>query len=147
MAFQAKDGSRHHSASRAKLHDDMAADTAAKPMGKAKPDGGAAGADGGEGGGQDLSHMPIHEVVAKHGPAHKVEMEHDHEGGSHKKTSHHGKHKHVSEHENAHEAHQAGMMSAGAETPDAEEETPDDANRNLSGENEEEEESAAVPGM
>jgi hypothetical protein len=148
MAFKAKDGSHHHSASRAAFHDKMAADKAAGDGAKdgaveTKPKGD--GADGMEDG-EDVSHMPIHEVVAKHGPAEKVEMEHDHEGGKHTKTSHHGGKKHVSEHENAAEAHEHGMMAAGVneETPDEEDETPNDANRHLEGE---EGEVGSIPGM
>jgi len=148
MAVTAKDGTRHHSASRAAFHDKMAADKTAAGKGdggvETKPKGEAA--DGAEDG-EDVSHMPIHEVVEKHGPAHKVELDHDHEGGKHTKTSHHGGKKHVSEHENAHEAHQHGMMAAGVEeSPDEEQETPDDANRELEGENEENE-GASIPGM
>lgn len=143
MAMYAKDGSRHHSASRARTHDMNAAEKpAAAPMEKAAPAG-----DESAGAGEDVSHMPIHEVVAKHGPAHKVEIEHNHEGGTHKKTSHHGKHKHTSEHESAQEAHEHGAMAAGAEeSPDEDNETPDDANRNLSGESDEEP-TPTIPGM
>lgn len=146
MAVQALDGSRHHSASRAKLHDEMAADKGKKPpMTKATPEAGGE-PDGAEG--HDVSHMPIHEVVEKHGPAHKVEIEHDHEAMSHKKTSHHGKHKHVSEHESAEEAHDHAKMAAGvAESPDEEEETPDQANENLADQGGGEEPENKIPGM
>lgn len=146
MAMYAGDGTRHHSASRARMHDMTAAKPAAKPsMGGDKP---AAGADAGGDMGGDVSSMPIKDVVAKHGPAHKVVMEHNHAAGSHKKTSHHGKHTHTSEHESADEAHKHGMMAAGVETPGEEDETPNEANEDLSGENESNEpEHAGVPGI
>jgi hypothetical protein len=59
-----------------------------------------------EGGEQDMSHMDIHEVVKQHGPAHKMESEHEHEGGHHTVTTHHKGAKHHSEHGSAEEAHQ-----------------------------------------
>lgn len=152
MAVNAKDGSRHHSAGRAKLHDQMMADKGSKATtehSEGTP-GGKSGADGtdGKGDGEDVSHMPIHEVVAKHGPAHEVHVEHDHENGTHKVTSHHGKKKHTSEHESAYAAHDHGAMAAGVESPDEETETPDDANASMGGEAaEEEHEHAGIPGI
>src|SRR5262245_11172977 len=123
MAMYAKDGTRHHSASRARLHDEKSgggkppAAPMSKPAVPAKPAGGA--------GESDLSHMDIKDVVAKHGPAHKVEMEHDHAGGQHHVTSHHKGGHHKSTHGSAHEAHMHGMQAAGEEG-EGTEETPDD---------------------
>ena len=140
MAMTAKDGTRHHSASRARMHDEM---QTANPSAPAKP---TAAPDQNAMGGGDVSNMPIHEVVKAHGPAHKVEIEHDHKMMKHKKTSHHGKMKHVSEHDTASEAHDHGKMAAGAEeTPDEENETPDDANASLEGGADDQEQK--VPGL
>jgi hypothetical protein len=127
MAMYDDAGQRHHSASRARLaNENRTADMKKPTAPEKKPDGGAA--MGGEGGG-DLSHMAIHEVVKAHGPAHKVEIEHNHEAGSHKKTSHHGKgHTHTSEHGSVSEAHHAGMEAAGESPANADDETPDQAN-------------------
>lgn len=53
----------------------------------------------------------IESVVAQHGPASKVEI--SHEGEKHSVTSHHGGHKHHSEHGSAEEAHMHGAKAAG----------------------------------
>lgn len=58
---------------------------------------------------------PIHQVVSEHGPANKIEMQHDHEGGQHHTTSHHGKHKHHATHGSAGEAHDHARAAAGAD--------------------------------
>lgn len=142
MAVLAKDGTRHHSASRASLHDSLSAGkgkATVTPM--KKPEGGdPAGATKGGAIPQDHPHMPgphqtptetpIAEHVEEHGPAtHTFHMHHE-ETGTHHVTSHHGgmgKNMHHSEHE-SHEAaheHMAQAMGAG-ETPDHEEyETPE----------------------
>lgn len=62
---------------------------------------------------QEESPMDIHEHVAEHGPAEKVEIQHSE--GKHTKTSHHGGAKHVSHHESAEEAHHHGMIAAGVQ--------------------------------
>jgi hypothetical protein len=53
-------------------------------------------------GSTDVSHMGIGEVVSKHGPAHSIQIHHDHEGKLSTVTSHHGEkgksHMHHSEH-------------------------------------------------
>lgn len=76
--------------------------------------------------GEDVSHQDIHEVVAQHGPAQKIEMEHDHEGGQHHKTSHHGGAMHKSTHGTAKEAHDEAAAAAGIDgapdSPEAESE-------------------------
>lgn len=137
MAVYDKQGNRHHSASRAKLSDDLSGKKGSNPAESKSDTGGGANNSGGgskteqdEG---DVSHLPIADVVEKHGPAHKVEIEHDHKGGSHKKTSHHGKNTHTSEHSSAKEAHEAGMQAVGV-TPGDEQETPDQANGEAGGE-------------
>jgi len=124
MAMQAKDGTPFHSASRARLHDDMAMEkeNASKPPAKMA---------GGDGASKDMSHMDIGEVVAKHGPATKVEVVHDHEAGAHHVTSHHRGAHHKSTHGSPKEAHEHGMIAAGHEPSEDEEtygghQTPDD---------------------
>lgn len=87
MAVQAKDGSRHHSASRARLHDEMSAKSgsAVTPIKKDSSDAGPGG----------MTHpaptaTPIQEHVDEHGPAHSVTYQHDEAGGKHIVTSYHG---------------------------------------------------------
>ena len=121
MAVYAADQTRHHSASRASLHDEMSASKSAPPKTEksAMPSGAS----------KDVSHMDIKEVVAKHGPAHEVHVKHDHEAGAHHVTSHHDGVHHKSTHGSAKEAHEHGMMAAGHEMEDEEHEpteTPDD---------------------
>ena len=64
------------------------------------------GSGQGDAGEQDKSDMDIHEVVNQHGPATKMESQHDHEAGHHSVTTHHKGAKHHSEHGSAEEAHQ-----------------------------------------
>jgi hypothetical protein len=103
MAFEAKDGSKHGNKQRRDTYDRAKAPKKAE----SEPKGEESGGEGGEMGGD------IHEMVAQHGPAEHVEIEH-HEGG-HTKTSMHGGNKHVSHHGSAMEAHQAGMTAAEVE--------------------------------
>ena len=117
----AKDGTPHHSLSRASHHDGMQADRKAPPavheMKKAAP-----AADGKDG--NDVSHMKIAEVVKKHGPAHDIAMTHDHEAMQHHVHSTHGDKHHHSDHGSAKAAHEHAMMAAGIDHD--EEETPDE---------------------
>lgn len=88
MAVTAKDGSHHHSASRARLHDELAAkkDSAVTPIKKDSSDAGPGG----------MTHpaptkTPIEEHVAEHGPAHSIMYHHDQDGdGMHHVSSFHG---------------------------------------------------------
>lgn len=64
-------------------------------------------------------HDEIKQVVAEHGPAHKVVIEHDHDGGQHHVTSHH-EDGHVHEatlgtpaEAHAHAAHAGGVSDSG----------------------------------
>lgn len=57
----------------------------------------------------------IQSIVAQHGPAEEVHIEHDHAAGKHKVTSHHGGHKHVAEHATAEEAHEHAKVAGGVE--------------------------------
>lgn len=88
MAVTAKDGTHHHSASRARLHDEMAASRGKSSGVVQKKD----PADSG-----DKSHMPgptetpIEEHVVEHGPAHAIHYHHDQDGdGLHHVSSYHG---------------------------------------------------------
>lgn len=158
MAVNAADGTRHHSAGRAAFHDRMAADSknksmAAAPNKTATMDKGdhPGHVDGHEDAKQDVSHLPITEVVEEHGPAHHIAIHHDHEANVHHIESHHGDkenpHVHHSEHESAEKAHHHAKMAAGLEhTPEEEHETPDDANRAL-GDDESEENEKGIPGL
>jgi len=132
-AMAAKDGSMHHSASRASLHDEMSERKAAPPMEKPAMGGGAS---------KDVSNMDIKDVVEKHGPAHEVHVKHDHEAGAHHVTSHHKGAHHKSTHGSAHEAHMHGAMAAGEMGENEENnETPDMEAQ------EQEPEGAGIPGM
>lgn len=75
---------------------------------------------GGESGGahEESGHDEIKQVVEEHGPAHRVHIEHDHDGQHSTVTSHHeGGHKHVADFDgedhhamaHAHAAHAGGM--------------------------------------
>ena len=114
---RAADGTPHHSFGRAALHDQMSKDSKATGT----VDRGTA--DTGEHSEHTMSeaHPPdskesIHDIVAKHGPAHTIHSHHDHEGGEHHVSSFHGDHKpghagadgftHHSTHATHHEAHE-----------------------------------------
>lgn len=140
MAVIAKDGTRHHSASRASLHDSMAADkgSTGKVVDMKKPDGD--GAAGGMKHPAPSSHS-IEDHVSDHGPAHAVHHMHDEGGdGKHHVSSFHGEaepgdHDHPAAHHSVHASHAAahehmgkamGVNAAENEDKDHEEfETPD----------------------
>lgn len=145
MAVQGTDGKRYHSASRAHAHGALKP-SAAPPKAMNKPAAASSAPAGGSSEGQDLSHMDMKEVVAKHGPAHKVEMEHDHAGGKHRVKSHHKGGHHTSEHGSADEAHMHAAKAAGVETPD---EANADEDMAYAGNESPEEENAeaSIPGM
>lgn len=63
--------------------------------------------------GHDISHLDIHEAVEKHGPAHKIHIEHEPSAGKHHVQSHHGKHVHNSDHASMDEAHHHAKIAAG----------------------------------
>lgn len=58
-----------------------------------KPGGPKPGAPGPKAGESAPNGADIHDAVAQHGPAQKVEMHHDHEAKSSRVTSHHQEHK------------------------------------------------------
>ena len=152
-----KDGMRHHSASRAQLHDEVANArqvnnrTLKSPAGKHNPNPTAGGSNAVAGGpgSNDVSHMPIADVVAKHGPAHKVEITHDHAGGKHSVTSHHKGAHHKTEHESADKAHLHAADAVGLQTPDQSEEAEAEPYAGTESPEEEaaEEEQGGIPGM
>lgn len=115
MAVQAKDGSRHHSASRASLHDELSAKKGAAtvtPM--KKPEGGES---------SDKHPAPsshsIEDHVSDHGPAHAIHFTHDQEGdGKHHVSSFHGEaepgqHDHPAAHHSVHASHAAAHQHMG----------------------------------
>jgi hypothetical protein len=138
MAVHAKDGTRHHSAGRASLHDSLSegkGKATVTPM-KRPESGDPAAATKGGAIPQDHPHMPgphqtptetpIAEHVQAHGPAtHTFHAEHE---GKHHVTSHHGgigKNMHHSVHESVGAARDHMASAMGEESPDHEaEETP-----------------------
>lgn len=116
MAFKSKDGKRNFgNRQQAQSYDRSREATDEAPPKETDADGGE------ENEGQEHSDMDIHEHVAQHGPAEKVEI--SHAEGKHTKTSHHGGAKHVSHHDSDREAHEHGMMARGLE-PQQQEEQP-----------------------
>ncbi len=123
MAVFAKDGSRHHSSSRASMHDEMGAKKAAPVSEMKKPEG--------------LSHPApsshsIEDHVDTHGPAHKIEYTHDQASGEHHISSHHGEGEetsHHSKHKTHHAAHAHIAKAMGMQDEEQEErdsESPDE---------------------
>lgn len=72
-----------------------------------------------KGGADDVSKMPIHDVVKQHGPATHVASEHDHQAGKHHVHTKHGSKHHHSDHE-TNEMAQDHMSAAlgGMSSPD-----------------------------
>lgn len=112
MGFQAKDGKSFGNRQQQKAYDERPEKKEAK----------AAPVQHGEPDGDESSPQDIHEMVAQHGPAEKVEIVHDHAAGKHSVTSHHGGKTHKSEHTSAHEAHSHGMTAAGVQPEEQTEE-------------------------
>jgi hypothetical protein len=129
MAFPARDGSMHHSAGRASLHDELSERRGMKGGGGGAGEGKPGGAGGSH---KDVSHMDIAEVVKKHGPAHQTHTTHDHENDAHHVTTHHGDagggghHVHKSKHASAADAHGHTAAALGLPVPESigEEQTP-----------------------
>ena len=125
MAFRAKDGKAFANRQQQQAYDERGtANGEPKPKAQTheEPDG-----DEAEGGVHEMAETetPIEEHVQEHGPAHKVEVHHDHEGGRHTKISHHGEGaKHVSHHGSAEEAHDAAKLSAGVGTENQPDQEP-----------------------
>lgn len=114
---QAKDGSKFHSFGRAALHDEMSKDSKATgTVDRGKAESGAEAEHTMAEAHPPDSKESIHDIVAKHGPAHTIHSHHDHDGGEHHVTSFHGEHHHGhadgagfthhSTHATHHEAHE-----------------------------------------
>jgi hypothetical protein len=103
---------------------------AAAPAKEKPMDGEAMNAHSHKGGEHDISKMPIHEAVSKHGPATHMFSEHDHEAGTHHVHTVHGEKHHHSDHMSAGEAHQHMGQAMGEGGDQAEpfegQETPDE---------------------
>jgi hypothetical protein len=61
----------------------------------------------------DVSDSAISDVVQRHGPAMSITISHDHENGSHRVMTRHGKVSHNSTHPNADAAHSHAAAAAG----------------------------------
>jgi hypothetical protein len=127
MGMYDSKGNPHHSASRARMADDMAKEKSA-PKPAAAPMKKTGSADG-KGGEHDVSHMKIEDVVKQHGPAHEMHSTHDHEAGQHHVHTIHGEKHHHSDHDTAEDAMHHMRKAVGAsmqeQPPDEAEETPD----------------------
>lgn len=139
MAVADKTGRMHHSASRARLADDMAAEKKPAMMPKKEPMG--------EKPEHEESPEDIHEVVAEHGPAHHVEYHHDEAAGKHHVHSKHGEaeHEHHAVHDTMEEAHAHMGHAMGQGEPDEDdEEVGEEAGEEMPAM---EEQSEKIPGM
>lgn len=111
MSFKSQDGKKTSMNRQiVRRYDDVQANRAKEGQDKVKV-GGSKEAEG-----NDVSDQDIHEVVENHGPADKVEVEHDHAGGHHKVVSHHGDVKHESDHATAEDAHDHAKVCAGCDS-------------------------------
>jgi hypothetical protein len=157
MAVHAADGTRHHSASRAALHDRMASNKG--PSSGVKQMAGKAEGMGSKGPGhmpgpaETPTKTPIEDHVSEHGPAHS--MMYQQSGGMHHVSSFHGDakpgemdhpHAHHSVHKSEMAAHEhmgksMGMDHEEEERPEMEgDETPDSMQDQESG-------SRGIPGL
>ena len=129
MTMQAQDGSVHHSASRARLHDELSAKkgpATEEPAKVAQPNPGPHNAP---------TKTPIEEHVGLHGPATAIGHMHHEASGTHHVTSHHGDgpphHSRHKSHAEAHEHIGKAMGVTGGENE--ENETPDDGAEEYAG--------------
>ena len=133
----------HHSASRARLHDEMSANKGgskvaemSKPAGQEHP---------------APSAHSIEEHVVEHGPAHKIEYTHDQASGEHHISSHHGEGDnpeavHHSKHKTHHAAHAHIAKAMGMQ--DEEQEERDNESPDQQGEEDEMAETGkGIPGL
>jgi hypothetical protein len=129
-------GNPVHSFGRGKLNDDMRKDKTMQHQTrvvdpKSRPAGHQPDPDAEM---KDESPEDIHDVVAEHGPAKHIHMQHDHEAGVHQVTSYHGEHEpgkeegegftHHSKHGSHHEAHKHAGHALGMSEGD-EKESPE----------------------
>lgn len=163
MAVAAKDGSMHHSAGKASLHDSMSAGAAKSSHERVAPMKKPGGTKGqAEAGGKTPAQIPhdhpfmagphqtptdtdISDHVQEHGPATHVHHMHDEGGGGmHHVTTHHGgmgENMHHSEHDSHEAAHEHMGKAMGAEYDENQTESPDKMNDG------EEETPSAIPGI
>ena len=118
MAMMAKDGTRHHSASRARMHDELSTSKgSATEIPMRKP--GAGEKDAGQGPKHPQpSTTPITDHVDEHGPAHAVHHEFDKGSNLHHVSSFHGDAKpgendHPGAHHSQHKTHAAAHQHMG----------------------------------
>jgi hypothetical protein len=154
MAMYAKDGSRHHSASRARMHDEMASNKG--PASGVKQMSAPAEGKGAPSHHPGPTETAIDQHVEEHGPAHGVQYEHDKSTNMHHVSTFHGDakmgemdhpHTHHSVHKSEASAHEhmgkSMGMDHGEEEPGSaaeEEETPDSMQDQEAG-------SHAIPGL
>jgi hypothetical protein len=112
MAFKAKDGKAFGNRQQMKVYDERPAKKEPKGVEAQHEE-----PDGDEGSDQD-----IHEVVAEHGPADKIQLHHDDDAGKHHVISHHGEHVHKVVKAGREEAHEHAKIAAGLSPEQQEEE-------------------------
>lgn len=128
MGFKAKDGKSFGNRQQMKAYDEREPKNGSEKVHHNEPDGDE---------GQDGSEQDIHEVVAEHGPADKIELHHDDAAGKHHVTSHHGEHTHKAVKAGREEAHEHAKAAAGVMPEMAEEKSAQPA---MAGD-------GAIPGM
>jgi hypothetical protein len=113
MAMYAKDGSRHHSASRARMHDEMATNKG-PAAGVKQMKGQAEGASGPAHSSHPApTETSIEDHVSEHGPAHGMHYEHDQATGQHHVSTFHGDAK-MGDMDHPHTHHSVHKSEAGA---------------------------------
>jgi hypothetical protein len=106
MSYKAKDGKQFGNRQKQRAYDERQSTQPA-------PDEHETPEAEGETHGETDTETPIHEFIAQHGPAQKIDIRHDHEAGKHEVTSHHSGKKHHSTHPNAEAAHMHAAKAAG----------------------------------
>jgi hypothetical protein len=140
MAMNAADGTRHHSASRARLHDEMSQRKKQHEPGHMVDHSEEPKLDASK----DVSHMDMHDVVAKHGPAEHIHMHHNDDEGVHTVHTHHAEgHHHHSEHDSREAAMDHAKIAQGTDSEDMEELTEPGAEK----EREEGMSGGGIPGL
>ena len=119
MAMYSSDGVGHHSASRAKMHEEKIA-PAGKPKSSAPKPAAPKASSAGPTHEAPSAHS-IEDHVAQHGPAVEIHHKHDKATGKHHITSHHGEtggEKHTSDHETPESAIDRMKKALGMQSPD-----------------------------
>ena len=139
MTMAAQDGTMHHSASRARLHDEL---STKKGPATEEP---AKGAQPNPGPHNAPTKTPIEEHVGLHGPATAIGHMHHEASGTHHVTSHHGDGPpHHSRHKSHKEAHEHMGKAMGVTGENEETETPDEGAEEYAGGGES---SGSMPGV